>query len=272
MTKEKWILPICIKGKIWHVAYIQCLKKRSEWCLQSKSYCQSAKVFWGFNAVTCMLSYLHSLKIWILVINMAKVSKNDLNIYHSISVPNTHFQESFRKFFPIMALRDVMKGGTPYMGISPRRVRPCMHRPEREQERARACIDRSESKRESALINALYPAALHGIHSGSMSLKKCVFGCEGKITLFSFPKNPALREQWMQFVFSGQQRSFSSVFVDDIYKPGPVRRWICTWFDTERWSGPSYERSRSWFRTSDGKWNCIKRLFCWRLEQMLVTL
>ncbi len=50
-----------------------------------------------------------------------------------------------------------------------------------------------------------------------MSLKKCVFGCEGKITLFSSPKNPALREQWMQFVFSGQQRSFSSVFVDECF-------------------------------------------------------
>ncbi len=145
-----------------------------------------------------MLSYLQGLKSWILVINMAKVSKNDLNVYHSISVPNTHFQESFRKFFPIMALRDVMKGGTPYMGISPRRVRPCTHQPEREQERecARARINRSESKSESALINALYLAALHGIHSGSMSLKKSVFGCEGKITSFSFPKNPALHEQW----------------------------------------------------------------------------
>ncbi len=92
-----------------------------------------------------------------------------------------------------MAFRDVMKGGTPYMGIS---------------KSARARIDRSESKHESkcecALINALYLAALHGIHSGNMSLKKCVFVCEGKITLFSFPKNPALHEQWTQFVFSGQ--------------------------------------------------------------------
>ncbi len=99
-----------------------------------------------------------------------------------------------------MALRDVMKGGTPYMGIS---------------KSARARIDRSESKRECALINALYLAALHGIHSGSMSLKKSVFVCEGKITLFSFPKNPALHEQWTQLVFSEQQRSFSSVFVDE---------------------------------------------------------
>ncbi|XP_048051053.1 zinc finger protein 883-like isoform X1 [Megalobrama amblycephala] len=46
-----------------------------------------------------------------------------------------------------------------------------------------------------------------------MSPKRCVFGCKGKITLFSFPKDPALREQWMQFVFPGQQRSCGSLFV-----------------------------------------------------------
>ncbi len=44
------------------------------------------------------------------------------------------------------------------------------------------------------------------------------------------------------------------------YKQGPVRRWICTSFDTERWSGPSYKRSRSWIGTVDGKWNGIKCL------------
>ena len=46
-----------------------------------------------------------------------------------------------------------------------------------------------------------------------MSPNKCVFGCEGKFTMFSFPKNPALHEQWMQFVFPGQQRSVASAFV-----------------------------------------------------------
>ncbi len=34
---------------------------------------------------------------------------------------------SFGKFFSIMALTDVNDGGTPYMGISPRRTRPCTH-------------------------------------------------------------------------------------------------------------------------------------------------
>ncbi len=84
------------------------------------------------------------------------------------------------EFFSIVVLDDVNDGGTPYMGISPGRTRPCTHRPEREQP-----------------INTLQSAALHGTRSGRMSLKKCVFGCEGKITLFSFPKNPALREQWI---------------------------------------------------------------------------
>ncbi len=128
------------------------------------------------------------------------------------------------------------------------------------EERARARIDRSESKSESALINALYLAALHEIHSGSMSLKKCVFVCEGKIT------------SGCSLFFGAATEFLKRVCWWTFYKPGPVRRWICTWFDTERWSGPSYERSRSWFRTSDGKWKCIKYGFCWRLEQMLVTL
>ncbi len=35
--------------------------------------------------------------------------------------------------------------------------------------------------------------------------------------MFSFPKNTALREQWIQFVFSGQQLSFSSVFADECF-------------------------------------------------------
>ncbi len=97
----------------------------------------------------------------------------------------------------------------------------------------------------------------------NVSKKECVFGCEGKLILFSFPKNPALREQWMRFVFPGQQRSFATVYLFPsfrwwmFYKQGPVRCWICTSFDTERWSGPSNKRSRSWFGTGGCKWNCI---------------
>ncbi len=93
------------------------------------------------------------------------------NMYHT-----SRFLKSFGKFFSFMALHDVMKGGTPYMGISPRRACPCTHRPERERER----------------FNRLHSAALHRTCSGRMSLKKCVFGCKGKITLFSFLKEPSV--------------------------------------------------------------------------------
>ncbi len=76
----------------------------------------------------------------------------------------------------------------------------------------------TRGKTRVSFINALHPAALlHGTRSGRLSLKKCVFGCEGKITLFIFPKNSALRKLWMQFVILGQQRSFSSVFVDESF-------------------------------------------------------
>ncbi|XP_026097041.1 uncharacterized protein LOC113068523 isoform X2 [Carassius auratus] len=33
-----------------------------------------------------------------------------------------------------------------------------------------------------------------------MPPNKCIFGFEGKFTVFSFTNNPALHEQWMQFV------------------------------------------------------------------------
>ncbi len=44
-----------------------------------------------------------------------------------ISLPDSY---KFREFFSIVVLDDVNDGGTPYMGISPRRARPCTHRPE----------------------------------------------------------------------------------------------------------------------------------------------
>ncbi len=62
-----------------------------------------------------------------------------------------------------------------------------------------------------APINMLHSKALHVTCSGRRSPKKCVFGCKGKITLFSFPKNPVLRKQLMQFVLSWKQQSFANV-------------------------------------------------------------
>ncbi len=43
------------------------------------------------------------------------------------------FLQVSERFFPIVAHHDVMKGETPYMGISLGRARPCTHRPAREQ-------------------------------------------------------------------------------------------------------------------------------------------
>ncbi len=74
----------------------------------------------------------------------------------------------------------------------------------------------SESESKSTPINALHSAALHGTCLG-ISPKNCVFGCKGKITLFSFPKKTALPKQWMQFVFLGQHQNFASVFVDKLF-------------------------------------------------------
>ncbi len=126
------------------------------------------------------------------MLSMDKVSKNNLDIQYNLTFTlakniTSGFVQVSESFFLIMALDDVNEGGTPYMGISPGRTP----------------------------INMLQSAALHGTRSGRMSLKKCVFGCEGKITLFSFSKNPALRKQWMQLFFPEQQRSFLSVFVDE---------------------------------------------------------
>ncbi len=92
---------------------------------------------------------------------------------------------SFGTFYSIMAIADVNNVGN--MGISPGRTRPCTHRPS------------------TRFIR----------RSGGMSLKKCVFGCKGKITLFSFPKEPSVTWTVDAACFSGQQWSSTSVFVDE---------------------------------------------------------
>ncbi len=91
--------------------------------------------------------------------------------------------------------------------------------------------------------------------------KEVCFWLWGKDNLVQLPKTTH------RYVNSGYSLLFrgsngvSQVFCwRTFYKQGPIRRWICTWFNTERWSGPSYKRSRSWFRTADGKWNGIKCL------------
>ncbi len=133
------------------------------------------------------------LNSWILMLNMTIVSKKQKTkkpswTYDSVSVPNTLLQGSYKfwkVFFLRLTLCDIIKVGIPFMGTSP----------------AHAHINQSKS--ESTPIN----------HSGygsrwqrciGLAQKGFVFlffdhkinnvskGCEGKITLFSFPKNPAL--------------------------------------------------------------------------------
>lgn len=106
---------------------------------------------------------------------MAKVSKNELDVWRSICVPNTLPLGSY-KFW----------GKKFEHGSS-------WHQPEREQEQP---------------INVLH--LCHRSHQQRCTglareecLQRSVSGCEGKITLFSFPTNPVLRGQWTQFVFRG---------------------------------------------------------------------
>ncbi len=112
----------------------------------------------------------------------------------------------------------------------------------------------TSTRNESAAINVLHSAARDSF--GKNSLKKCVFGFEGKITLFSFPKVYSITWTVDTVCFSRSAMGYHKcVCWRTFYKPGPGRRWIWSSFDTERWSSHSYKRSRSWFRTADGKWN-----------------
>ncbi len=60
--------------------------------------------------------------------------------------------------------------------------------------------------------------------------------------------------------FRGSNGVSQVCLLTNFYKQDPVWRWICTLFNTERWSSPSYKRSRPWFKTADGELNSIKGL------------
>ncbi len=153
---------------------------------------------------------------------------------------------SFGEFFSIVVLDDVNDGGTPYMGISPGRTRPCSHRPARERERTHQCASIGSAARDSL---------------GKNVSKEVCFWLWGKDNLVQLPKRTQRYVNSGYSLFFRGSNGVSQVFCwRTFYKQGPVQRWICTSFNTERWSGPSYKRSRSWFRTADGKWNGIKCL------------
>ncbi len=79
------------------------------------------------------------------MLSMDKVSKTILTYNRVFQCQKSYFRvcTSFRDIFSMVDL-DINEGGTTYMGISPRRTRPCTHRPEEKQERP---------------INVLHPAA-----------------------------------------------------------------------------------------------------------------
>ncbi len=157
------------------------------------------------------------------------------------------FVTSFGEFFSIVVLDDVNDSGTPYMGISPGRTRPCTHRPEWERDRAH----------QHASIGRL--AARDSL--GKNVSKEVCFWLWGKDNLVQLPKRTHRYVNSGYSLFFRGSNGVSRVFCwRTFYKQGPIRCWICTSFNTERWSGPSYKRSRSWFRTADGKWNGIKCL------------
>ncbi len=108
------------------------------------------------------------------------------------------------------------------------RTRPCTHRPEWERERAhqRASIGRLAAR------DSL----------GKNVSKEVCFWLWGKDNLVQLPKRTHRYVNSGHSLFFLGSNGVSQVFCwRTFYKQGPIRRWICTSFDTERWSGPSYK-------------------------------
>ncbi len=184
------------------------------------------------------------------MLSMDKVSKKcfgRITEYFCAKNLTSGFVQVSESFFSIVVLDDVNDGGTPYMGISPGRTHPYTHRPEWELERAhqRGSIGRLAAR------DSL----------GKNVSKEVCFWLWGKDNLVQLPKTTHRYVNRGYSLFFRGSNGVSQVLCSrTFYKQGPIRRWICTSFNTERWSGPSYKRSRSWFRTADGKWNGIKCL------------
>ncbi len=161
--------------------------------------------------------------------------------------------------FRSMVLHDVMKGGIPCMGTVPGR--------------AGTHVNQSKSKP----INIVDSAAQDLLKK--KSLMKCVFGCKGKITLFNFPKNAPLCEEWMQFVLPGQQWSLASVLVcsrhfgDECFiNKAQVDAWIAYRLILKDGAVPVIKESWSWFGTTGCKKNTNDLVLLAIGTQVLVTL
>ncbi len=167
------------------------------------------------------------------MLSMDKVKKKNVWMYNRLFLcQKSHFRvrTSFGEFFSILVLDDVNDGVTPYMGISPGRTRPYRHRPEWEWERAH----------QRALIGRL--AAQDSL--GKNVSKEVCFWLWGKDNLVQLPKITHRYVNRGYSLFFRGSNGVSQVFCwRTFYKQGPIR-WICTSFNTERWSGPSYKRSR----------------------------
>ncbi len=91
------------------------------------------------------------------------------------------------------------------------------------------------------------PSTRFNRQAGSTGLarEEC-FWLWGKDNLVQLPKRTHRYVNSGYSLFFRGSNGVSQVFCwRTFYKQGPIRRWICTSFNTERWSGPSYKRSRS---------------------------
>ncbi len=123
------------------------------------------------------------------MLNMTNVSKNELDVWWSISVPNTLLQGlyKFRKYFFEYGPVWRQKGRNSFYGQISKEA--CTHKPKREQEHAHPRVSFGLLKSSASLHRTCSRRTLHFVFDHKICHQISVFGHEGKITLFSFPKN-----------------------------------------------------------------------------------